>query len=150
MGLGVTDSLSLAGVVVVGDNDGVRLVRDYAFYQPEPDEGVPMAGVDLIARFEQIRERATVVPDQVRAAGQRRQDELRSTAGSARNRAIGAPAGLDQAGDDIEAGYATAAANAAESSAGDAIAFAVAAIDAAESAVLSAMYDQTRAALLNP
>jgi hypothetical protein len=51
-----------------------------------------MAGVDLIARFEQIRERATVVPD----------------------------------------------------------AFAVAAIDAAESAVLSAMYYQTRAALLNP
>jgi hypothetical protein len=104
-----------------------------------------MAGVDLIARFEQIRERATVVPDQVRAAGQRR-----STASSARNRAIGAPAGLDQAGDDIEAGYAIARANVAESSAGDAIAFAVAAIDAAESAVLSAMYYQTRAALLNP
>jgi hypothetical protein len=145
MGLGVTDSLSLAGVVVAGDNDGARLVRDYAFYLPEPDEGVPMAGVDLIARFEQIRERATVVPDQVRAAGQRR-----STASSARNRAIGAPAGLDQAGDDIEAGYAIAGANVAESSAGDAIAFAVAAIDAAESAVLSAMYYQTRAALLNP
>jgi len=145
MGLGVTDSRSLAGVVVVGDNDGARLVRDYAFYQPEPDEGVPMAGVDLIARFEQIRERATVVPDQVRATGQRR-----STASSARNRAIGAPAGLDQAGDDIEAGYAIAGADAAESSAGDAIAFAVAAIDAAESAVLSAMYYQTRAALLNP
>jgi hypothetical protein len=32
MGLGVTDSLSLAGVVVVGDNDGATLIRDYAFY----------------------------------------------------------------------------------------------------------------------
>lgn len=29
-GLGVTDSPSLAGVVVLGDNDGARLVRDDA------------------------------------------------------------------------------------------------------------------------
>ena len=141
-----------------------------------------MAGVDLSARFEQIQERARAASDQVRAAGQRSADELRTVASSARNRAAAADklqdtgaagaakvsqhwqdirakwqahvaavqADLDQAGDEIEASYAIAGADVAESHAEDAIAFAAAAIDEAESAVLSAMYYQTRAALLNP
>jgi hypothetical protein len=49
-----------------------------------------MAGIDLSARFEQIPERAKDASDQVRAAGQRSQDELRTAASSARNRATAA------------------------------------------------------------
>jgi hypothetical protein len=57
---------------------------------------------------------------------------------------------LDQAGDEIEASYAIADADLAESYAEDAIDFAVAAIAEAESAVLNAMYCRTHATLLNP
>ena len=39
-----------------------------------------MAGVDLSAQLEQMPERARVAPDQVRAAGQRGEDELRTRA----------------------------------------------------------------------
>jgi len=49
-----------------------------------------MAGVDLTARFERIQERAKVASDQLRAARQRSADELRTLAGSARNRATAA------------------------------------------------------------
>ena len=59
-------------------------------------------------------------------------------------------ADLDQAGDDIEASYAMADADLAESYAEDAIDFAQSAIDEAESAVLNAMYARTRATVLNP
>jgi hypothetical protein len=57
---------------------------------------------------------------------------------------------FDQAGDDIEASYAIADADLAESYATDAINFAAAAIDEAESATLNAMYCRTRATALNP
>ena len=46
-----------------------------------------MGGVDLSAQFEQIPDRAKVASDQVRVAGQRNQDQLRTAASSARNRA---------------------------------------------------------------
>jgi hypothetical protein len=49
----------------------------------------PVGGVDLSAQFEQIPDRAKVASDQVRAASQRNQDQLR-TASSARNRATAA------------------------------------------------------------
>ena len=57
---------------------------------------------------------------------------------------------FDQAGDDIEGSYAIADADLAESYAIDAINFAAAAIDEAESATLNAMYCRTRATALNP
>ena len=140
-----------------------------------------MVGVDLSARFEQICERAKVASDEMRAASQRSQDQLRVAAGSARNRATGEALGppdnavagkvsphwhdirakwqahiaalqanLDQAGDDMDASYAIADADIAESYAEDAIAFAAATIGEAESAALNAMYYRSRAALLNP
>jgi hypothetical protein len=142
-----------------------------------------MAGVDLSARFDQICERARIASDEIRAASQRGQDQLRVAAGSARNRATaeaGGPpdnaavvadkvsphwhdirakwqahvaalqADLDQAGDDMEASYAIADADIAESYAEDAIAFAAATIGEAESAALNAMYYRSRASLLNP
>jgi hypothetical protein len=59
-------------------------------------------------------------------------------------------ADFDKAGDEIEASYAIADADLAESYAMDAIDFAQAAIDEAESAVLNAMYCRTRATVLNP
>jgi hypothetical protein len=50
----------------------------------------PVGGVDLSAQFEQIPDRAKVASDQVRAASQRNQDQLRTAASSARNRATAA------------------------------------------------------------
>lgn len=142
-----------------------------------------MAGVDLSARFEQIPERAKAASDEVRAASQRSQQELRTAATSARNRATAAAdrpqdtgaagagkvsphwqdirakwrahvaavqSDLDRAGDDIEASSAIVDADLAESYAEDAIDFAAAAIEEAQSAALTAMYCRTRAAQLNP
>jgi hypothetical protein len=57
---------------------------------------------------------------------------------------------LDQAGDDIEASSAIVDADMAESYAMDAISFAAATIEEAQSAAINAMYFRTRAALLNP
>jgi len=57
---------------------------------------------------------------------------------------------LDQAGDDIEASSAIVDADVAESYAMDAISFAAATIEEAQSAAINAMYFRTRAALLNP
>ena len=139
-----------------------------------------MGGVDLSAQFEQIPDRAKVASDQVRAASQRNQDQLRTAASSARNRATAAgrlqdneaargvsahwqdirakwqahvaavQSDLDEAGDEIDASYAIVNADLAESYAMDAIGFAATAIDEAEAAALNAMYCRTRASLLNP
>ena len=138
-----------------------------------------MGGVDLSAQFEQIPDRAKVASDQVRAAGQRNQDQLRTAASSARNRATVAagrlPAneaarGVSPHWQDIratwqahvaavqsdldearcDASYAIVNADLAESYAMDAIGFAATAIDEAEAAALNAMYCRTRASLLNP
>ena len=138
-----------------------------------------MGGVDLSAQFEQILDRAKVASDQVRAAGQRNQDQLRTAASSARNRATVAagrlPAneaarGVSPHWQDIratwqahvaavqsdldearcDASYAIVNADLAESYAMDAIGFAAAAIDEAEAAALNAMYCRARASLLNP
>jgi hypothetical protein len=57
--------------------------------------------------------------------------------------------GLDQAGDDTIAAYAVVDADIAESYAQDAIDFAAAAIEEAESAAITAIYWQTRAKQLN-
>jgi hypothetical protein len=143
----------------------------------------PMAGVDLSARFEQIPERAKVASDEVRAVSQRSEDQLRTAASTARNRATAVAdklrgngaastgkvsphwqevrarwqahvasvqSDLDRAGDEMEASYAIADADVAESYAMDAIDFAAAAIAEAESATLNAMYCRTRATALNP
>jgi hypothetical protein len=146
-----------------------------------PMKEFPVGGVDLSAQFEQIPDRAKVASDQVRAASQRNQDQLRTAASSARNRATAAAgrlqdneaaggvsphwqdirakwqahvaavqSDLDEAGDEIEASYAIANADLAESYAMDAIGFAATAIDEAEAAALNAMYCRTRASLLNP
>jgi hypothetical protein len=118
--------------------------------------------------------------DQVRTASQRNQDQLRTassarnraTAAAGRLQDNEAARGvsahwqdirakwqahvaavqsdLDEAGDEIEASYAIANADLAESYAMDAIGFAATAIDEAESAALNAMYCRTRASLLNP
>ena len=138
-----------------------------------------MGGVDLSAQFEQIPDRAKVASDQVRAAGQRNQDQLRTAASSARNRATVAagrlPAneaarGVSPHWQDIratwqahvaavqsdldearcDASYAIVNADLAESYAMDAIGFAAAAIDEAEAAALNAMYCRARVSLLNP
>jgi len=53
-----------------------------------------MAGVDLSARFEQIPERAKVASHEIRIAGQRSQDQLRTAARAARNRAAAAAGAL--------------------------------------------------------
>jgi hypothetical protein len=138
-----------------------------------------VGGVDLSAQFEQILDRAKVASDQVRAAGQRNQDQLRTAASSARNRATVAagrlPAneaarGVSPHWQDIratwqahvaavqsdldearcDASYAIVNADLAESYAMDAIGFAAAAIDEAEAAALNAMYCRARVSLLNP
>jgi hypothetical protein len=53
-----------------------------------------MVGVDLSPRFEQIPERAKVASRETRVAGQRRQDQLRTAARAARNRAAAAAGAL--------------------------------------------------------